>query len=59
MPGDHVLPAEMMERGIRLSCNGKPVSDELKVIYNAKHMPELEDLLLPPQPFEQAYSGEL
>ena len=56
MPGDHVLPSEMMERDVRLSCNGKPVSDELKVVYNVKHMPELEDLLLPPQPFEQAYS---
>jgi ferredoxin len=59
MPGDHVLPPEMMERDVRLSCNGKPVSNELKVIYNVKHMPELEDLLLPPQPFEQAYPGEL
>lgn len=59
MPGDHVLPSEMMERDVRLSCNGKPVTDEVKVIYNVKHMPELEDLLLPPQPFEQAYPGEL
>src|SRR6056297_2037583 len=58
MPVSHVLPAEMMERGIRLSCNGMPLTDELKVIYNVKHMPELDELLLPPQPFEQAYSDD-
>jgi ferredoxin len=55
MPVSHVLPADLMERGFRLSCNGMAVSDELKVIYNVKHMPELEELLLPPDPFEQAY----
>ncbi|WP_132061575.1 ferredoxin Fer [Halorussus amylolyticus] len=58
MPGNHVLPAEMMDRDVRLSCNGTPVTDELKVIYNVKHMPELEDLLLPPRPFKQAYPGD-
>ena len=58
MPASHVLPAEMMERGIRLSCNGVPISDELKIIYNVKHMPDLEDLLLPPDPFENAYSDD-
>jgi ferredoxin len=58
MPGNHVLPTDMMERDIRLSCNGTPVSDELKVVYNVKHIPELEDLLLPPQPFERAYSDD-
>ncbi|PSP57451.1 ferredoxin [Halobacteriales archaeon QS_1_67_19] len=56
MPVSHVLPAEMMERGIRLSCNGIPLTDELEVVYNVKHMPELDELLLPPRPFEQAYS---
>jgi ferredoxin len=56
MPVNHVLPTEFMERGIRLSCNGMPITDELKVVYNVKHMPELEELLLPPRPFEQAYS---
>lgn len=55
MPASHVLPVELMERGIRLSCNGMPITDELKVIYNVKHMPELDELLLPPDPFEQAY----
>ncbi|UPV76154.1 2Fe-2S iron-sulfur cluster-binding protein [Halorussus limi] len=55
MPASHVLPEELMERGFRLSCNGMPITDELKVVYNVKHMPELDDLLLPPQPFENAY----
>ncbi len=56
MPVSHVLPAEMMARNIRLSCNGMPITDELHVVYNVKHMSELEELLLPPRPFEQAYS---
>jgi ferredoxin len=58
MPVSHVLPADLMERGFRLSCNGMVVSDELKVIFNVKHMPELEELLLPPDPFEKAYSDD-
>ncbi|WP_158055327.1 ferredoxin Fer [Halorussus halophilus] len=58
MPSSHVLPAEMMAENIRLSCNGMPITDELQVVYNVKHMPELDDLLLPPKPFEQAYSDD-
>lgn len=54
MPVNHVLPPEMSDRGIRLSCNGMPITDEMKVIYNVKHLPDLEDLRLPPRPFEQA-----
>ncbi|WP_276299969.1 ferredoxin Fer [Halorussus lipolyticus] len=56
MPASHVLSSELMEQGIRLSCNGVPITEELNVVYNVKHMPELEDLLLPPDPFEHAYS---
>ncbi|QLH76747.1 2Fe-2S iron-sulfur cluster binding domain-containing protein [Halosimplex rubrum] len=52
---DHVLPQEMLDQGFQLSCNGMPVTDELQVVYNVKSMPELEDLLLPPRPFEQAH----
>jgi ferredoxin len=58
MPVNHVLPQEMMERDIRLSCNGMPITDELAVVYNVKHIPALEELLLPPRPFEQAYAGD-
>ncbi|MFB6152509.1 MAG: ferredoxin Fer [Haloarculaceae archaeon] len=54
-PVNHVLPQEVVDRGIELSCNGVPTTDELKVVYNVKHMPDLEDLLLPPRPFEQAH----
>jgi ferredoxin len=56
MPVSHVLTTELMERNVRLSCNGIPITDELHVVYNAKHMPDLEELLLPPRPFKQAYS---
>ncbi|MDZ5810863.1 ferredoxin Fer [Halorubrum sp. AD140] len=50
-PANHVMPEELAERGFRLSCSGYPVSDELKVVFNVKHLPELDDLILPPGPF--------
>ncbi|MEF8885067.1 MAG: ferredoxin Fer [Haloarculaceae archaeon] len=52
---DNILPEELEDEGIRLSCNGIPTTDEVKIVYNVKHMPDLEDLLLPPRPFEQAH----
>jgi curved DNA-binding protein CbpA len=52
MPKNHILPDEMLEKGIRLSCVGTPTTEELRVVYNVKHMPELDDLRLPPGPFE-------
>lgn len=51
MPSNHILSQEMVDRGIRLSCISEPISDELKVIYNIKHLPGLDDLRLPPQQF--------
>ncbi len=57
-PIDHILPDEMVEEGIQLSCNAIPLSDHLQILYNVKHMPELEDLLLPPKPFEQAHADD-
>jgi curved DNA-binding protein CbpA len=51
---DHVLPDHLVEQGIALSCIGSPVTSELKVVYNVKHMPDLEEYLLPPGPFEGA-----
>jgi ferredoxin len=57
-PIDHILPEEMVEEGIQLSCNAVPLSDHLQILYNVKHMPELEDLLLPPKPFEQAHADD-
>ena len=54
MPADHILPAEMLERGIRLSCNGVPASDEMQIVFNVEQWPDLDDLRLPPNRFEQA-----
>ncbi|WP_345783462.1 ferredoxin Fer [Halomontanus rarus] len=54
VPVNHILPAEMIDRGVRLSCVGTPITDELKVVYNVKHLPDLDELRLPPRPFEQA-----
>lgn len=58
MPVDHILPQEMLERGIRLSCVGAPTTDELRVVYNVKHLPDLDDLRLPPHPFNRAQSDD-
>ncbi len=57
-PVDHILPSEMTDRGIRLSCVGAPLTEEMRVIYNVKHLPELDELRLPPRPFEQAYATD-
>ncbi|MEM4781593.1 MAG: ferredoxin Fer [Halalkalicoccus sp.] len=56
MPVNHILPPEMIERGYRLSCNGEPTSETMRVVYNVKHLPGLDELRLPPRPFERAYS---
>jgi curved DNA-binding protein CbpA len=58
MPVNNILPSSMVDAGIRLSCNGIPTTDEMKVIYNVKHLPGLDELRLPPRPFEQAYAGD-
>ncbi|WP_458207957.1 ferredoxin Fer [Haladaptatus sp. NG-SE-30] len=57
MPVDHILPPEMMDRNIRLSCNGIPTTDELKIVYNVKHLPDLDELRLPPHPSDKARSN--
>jgi ferredoxin len=58
MPVNHILPPEMLDLGIRLSCNGTPATDELKVVFNVKHLPELNELRLPPRPFERAQADD-
>ncbi|MFB6281386.1 MAG: ferredoxin Fer [Haloferacaceae archaeon] len=58
MPVSHVLPSEMTDRGIRLSCVGAPITGDMKVVYNLKHLPALEDLRLPPSPFERARGSD-
>jgi curved DNA-binding protein CbpA len=57
-PVDHVLSAEMVDRGIRLSCIGAPTTETLRVVYNVKGMPDLDDLKLPPYRFERARSDD-
>jgi len=47
---DHVLPEEMTDRGIQLSCIGTPATSEMRVVFNVKQLPELEELRLPPRP---------
>jgi len=57
-PVNHVLPGEMLDRNIRLSCVGAPQTPEMKVLFNVKHLPELEDLLLSPSRFEKAHAND-
>jgi len=58
MPANHVLPDEMMDRSIRLSCNGMPSQGELQVVFNLKHRPDLDDLRLPPHRFERDQAAD-
>ena len=58
MPVNHILPAEMLDRGIRLSCVGTPITETMQVVFNVKHLPELDELRLPPGPFESAQSSD-
>lgn len=51
MPRNHVLSTGMVEEGIRLSCISKPASDHLKVVFNVKELPGLDELRLPAQQF--------
>ncbi len=53
-PVDHILPEDLVERGIRLSCVGAPVTGSAKIVYNVKHLPDLEELRLPPHPYAPA-----
>ncbi|MEF8776008.1 MAG: ferredoxin Fer [Haloarculaceae archaeon] len=57
-PVNHVLPDELVDRGIRLSCVTQPVSGEAKVVYNVKHLSGVQELLLPASRFEQAYADD-
>jgi len=50
-PSSHVLPKELHDRGIRLSCIVAPETDA-KIVYNVKHLPAVQDLLLPASRFE-------
>ncbi len=54
-PPGHILPQDLLERGIRLSCISAPTSDELKVVYNVKHLPGVDELRLPASRFRKTY----
>ena len=58
MPSNHVLSSDMIERGLRLSCIGTPTTDQMKVVYNVKHLPDLDELRLPSRQFGQAQSDD-
>jgi curved DNA-binding protein CbpA len=53
-PVSHILTDELLDQGIRLSCVGEPMTEDLSVIFNVKHLSDVEELLLPPGPFERA-----
>ncbi|ESP88039.1 ferredoxin Fer [Candidatus Halobonum tyrrellensis] len=57
-PGNHILSEEMVAHGIRLSCISAPQSAELKVVYNVKHLPDLDELRLPADRFERAQATD-
>jgi len=56
-PSSHILPAELHDRGIRLSCIVAPETDA-KIVYNVKHLPAVQDLLLPASRFEASSSTD-
>jgi ferredoxin len=58
MTVDHVLPDEALDRGLRLSCVGVPTTDEVRLVYNVKELPALDDLRLPPYPFERSAADD-
>jgi len=57
-PTGHILPQEMLDRGIRLSCLSAPITDDVQVVYNVKHLPGLDELRLPPSRFNAARSDD-
>ena len=58
MTVDNVLTQDLIDRGIRLSCIGEPTTEELKVVYNVKQLPELDELKLPADRFERAWATD-
>lgn len=57
-PTSHVLPPNLIDRGIRLSCITAPISDDAKVVYNVKHLPEVEELLLSDSRFKRKHATD-
>lgn len=38
---------EVEERDVRLTCIGAPATDEVKIVYNAKHLDYLQNRVIP------------
>ena len=55
---DHILPDELTDEGIRLSCNGKPLTDTLEVVYNLEQRDDLAELKLPADRFNKAKADD-
>ncbi|MFC6835627.1 ferredoxin Fer [Halomarina ordinaria] len=58
MPSGHILPPEMIDRGIRLSCITAPITENTKLVYNVKHLPGLDELRLTPSRFDQSHLND-
>ena len=56
-PASHILPKELHDRGIRLSCIVAPETDA-KIVYNVKNLPAVQDLLLPASQFDASSSTD-
>jgi ferredoxin len=37
---------EVADEGIRLTCVSRPASDEVKLVYNVKHLDSLQDRVI-------------
>ena len=55
---DDILPDDLVDRGFRLSCIGHPIADDMRVVFNVKHLPGLEELRLPADRFERARADD-
>jgi ferredoxin len=56
-PASHILPTELHDRGIRLSCIVAPETDA-KIVFNVKNLPAVQDLLLPASNFDVSSSTD-
>lgn len=54
MDVDTVLSEELLDRNVRLSCIGRPVTENMQIVYNLKELPELEELRLPTRPWARS-----
>jgi ferredoxin len=58
MPVSTVLDDDLIDRGVRLSCIGEPVTDDLKIVFNIEHLPGLAELRLPAEQFGNASADD-